>query len=178
MAANYWMNDAGTWRKAVQVYLNDSGTWRKAKAIWFNDGGTWRKVFSGFTANAFSVFNALAQTSDGLGSKQATCSFNSDGTFSVACTTIGLTFNDNWGLPTTTGIGSSWSIKVTVTSGAFSLSGTTGSWVSLASAWTAFKSGTTASSSVTFTVEFSPDGGATTALTVTGCSLAYNSSPA
>jgi hypothetical protein len=48
--ASFWMNNAGTWRRAANVWMNDAGTWRKARSIWINDAGTWRKIMSAMTA--------------------------------------------------------------------------------------------------------------------------------
>lgn len=179
MGAEFYYRDTA-WRKAKELYYRDAGVWRKLKEVWYRDGGVWRKVFSGFAAQAFSAFDVWAQSGTGTGSKTASCNFLSDGTYTTSATPLATngTSSGNWGTPTTPGIGSAWSIKVTVTSGSFSTSGTTGSWVSLASTWFATKSGSVGSGSVTFDVAFSSNGGATTDLTVTGCVLRYDSVPA
>jgi hypothetical protein len=181
MSAEFYRHDGTAWRKCKESYRHDGTAWRKCKERWRYDGTAWRKVFSGFTAQAFTAFYCFAQSALGTGAKIANCTFSSDGTYTAAGTpleVVGADASGNWATPTTTGGGASWSIKVTVTSGSFTSSSTTGSWVSMATNWIGSKNASIGAGFVVFDVAFSPDGGTTTAVTVTGCRLEFNSSPA
>lgn len=94
--------------------------------------------------------------------------FNADGT---------ITGSDHTG-PTSwvTGKTGLWSIRVTVTAGAFA-SGTTGVWLTMDVARLYTRSGTTGTGSVTYTIEFSPDNGATISGTVTGNIISFSHAP-
>lgn len=49
MAAEQWVNDAGTARKIQEIWVNDSGTARQIQEIWVNDNGTPRMVYQALT---------------------------------------------------------------------------------------------------------------------------------
>lgn len=120
---DFWMNDAGTWRKAKAVWGNDGGVWRKAKEIWAKDGATWRKVFSGFTLVGGNVPADVVTLSTA-----PSITYQSDGTL----TTTGLVGSGSWGTPTEAGVGSGFWINVAAGTGTGVMSsGTFGSWVQL-----------------------------------------------
>lgn len=47
-----YVNDSGTWRRALGVYVKDGATWRAIRNIYVNQGGTWRLVFGGNSGTA------------------------------------------------------------------------------------------------------------------------------
>lgn len=109
------------------------------------------------TGTGGSVIN----TSVATGIRSGTFALVSDGTFTGTGTGGGT-----WWTPTTTGIGTNWSAKATVnTTTNTSFSGTTGSWVSLTSgtSWGMQNTATNVEGTGAFTIAFSPDGGTTTA---------------
>jgi hypothetical protein len=106
----YYINDAGTWRKAKAAYINDGTAWRKAKAIYINDAGTWRKVFAGVTVNpAFYAFLGNYGTSAAL--RTSTLTMNPDGSTSVAGAQSAWS---NWLVPLSAGAGSDFWVKITL----------------------------------------------------------------
>lgn len=111
--------------------------------------------------------NSGTVTNTGLspGIRSGTLALVNDGTFTQTGHPTG-----NWWNPTTAGIGSLWSAKVTVnTSTNTNFTGTTGGWVSLSSgaSWGMSNTVTSAEGTGTFTIAFSPDGGASTAGSMT-----------
>jgi hypothetical protein len=113
MAKEFWYNDSGTWRKAVEFYYNDNGTWRTIKEGWYNDSGTWRQFYTNITgtvslASVSSRYRAVADPSTATAQVQ----FVADGQHSGIPTMSG-----NWYSPTTTGIGNSYWIRITLLSG-------------------------------------------------------------
>jgi len=110
------------------------------------------------------------------GSVTASFTLNSNGTCSALAAPITdeANYPSNWATPTTTGIGSSYWARVTVTSGTLT-SGTTGSWVQLSSNTTWSKNTTgTGGATVLFTLEIASDsGGSNILVTKTGCHLQY-----
>lgn len=130
------------------------------------------------TFAAVSPFTAYDVWSDNTSGGEAVSiiSFVSDGTISAtpfpadAGSTIG---SSNWGAPTTTGIGASYWITLSATSGTFTTNDAS-ACTSLASAVGATKSGATGSASVTFTINIYTDSGCTNLfLTSTGNLLRY-----
>jgi len=110
------------------------------------------------------------------GSVTASFTLNSNGTCSATAAPITdeANYPANWATSTTTGIGSSYWARVTVTSGSLT-SGTTGSWVQLSSNTTWSKNTTgTGGATVLFTLEIASDsGGSNILVTKTGCHLQY-----
>jgi len=118
----------------------------------------------------------VAGNANASGSVNATFSLLANGTCNGAATPITDTndYSANWASPTTTGIGSSYWVRVTPTSGTFT-SGTTGSWVSLSSgqAWSKNTTGS-GTATVLYTLEISSSSSGTPVLvTKTGCRLQY-----
>lgn len=177
MAANFWMNNAGTWRRAVNVWMNDAGTWRKAKAIWANDAGVWRKVFSGAVFSAIS--GSANRTETASGSKTATLTVNRDGTWQLTTngaggTTISPTGVQNWITPAAVDSGDSRWIKVTSVSGdPLSGSSASGVVIALTSNRSWFQTAVTSGDSFTctFTVTIYADAGGTIQLSTGTVSL-------
>lgn len=100
----------------------------------------------------------------------ASCSLqlNTDGTMSS--TGNFSTVGPNWYLPTSTGVGANYWVRMTVTAGSNPTVGTVGSWLQLSSnrAWTWTRT-TTGVLSATVTVELATDsGGANIIATKTG----------
>jgi hypothetical protein len=132
--AAFWINDAGTWRKAVNVWINDAGTWRQAKSIWINDAGTWRNVFSQ------AVYTAISGSESGTFSDSLYVStkllINTDGTWQTSISGSSsapvVTTRGSWVTPSSPTSGNTRWVKVTVTGDPLA-SGTVGSIVSLAS---------------------------------------------
>lgn len=179
MAAEFWINDGTAPRKAAELYFNDGVAVRTITEAWFNDGTAVRQVYSAGAITSFTALNALAQSADGTGTKTATATFSANGTVSQSGSpteTNGGAPLQNWFTPTTGGIGSSYWLRVTATSGTFTSE--TSGWHSLSSG-SVYTKGGTGSGSVTFTVEISSDASGTpVVLTVAGNTLAFNSTPA
>lgn len=102
----------------------------------------------------------LTNTSVATGIRSGTLALVNDGTFTQTGHPA-----DNWFNPTVAGIGSSWSAKwVTNSSTNTTVSGTTGSFVSLSAGttWGVSNTGTNNEGTGNATISFSPDGGTTT----------------
>lgn len=139
--ADMYYNDGGTWRKLQQVHYNDAGTWRKAKELWYNDAGTWRKIFSaGFSAFALfnkSVFGAAFSEPGFAEPGLVSVTFLSTGQHSTSRTsegeTITTTYTNEFATPldSSGAAGALYEARATYVSGAASLQGVVGSWLSL-----------------------------------------------
>lgn len=112
------------------------------------------------TGNSGSVVNTSVST----GIRSGTFALVNDGTFTGTGTGGG-----SWFTPTIAAIGSGWSAKLAITTQAnTTISGTTGSFVSLTSgaSWSFQNTATNNEGTGTGTISFSPDGGTTTAGTM------------
>ena len=173
--SQFWYNDGTGVRLAKELYYNDGGGVRTIKEAWYNDGVGVRKVYaSGGIVSPFTAWNPFADSAPGV-SASATLTFQSNGTVTSAQSVNNFTTpgSSNWYSPTTA-VGASYWIRATVTVGTLT-SGTTGSWVSLASnqSWT--KSATSGAASVTLTLDISTDsGGSVIVLTTTGNVIQYS----
>lgn len=149
MAAETHAHDGTANRKAKEVHAHDGTAWRKAKEIHAHDGTAWRKVFVGFTP-ADAISDVVVY--EFLSTAVAQLAVNTDGTCGAG----------TWGTPTTTGIGSSYYVKVDLVSGD-TPTGTLGSYLALSSArtWNLTASttpGNTQTKSCTLNVSISADG--------------------
>ena len=125
--------------------------------------------------NPLPSASSIGSQAIGGGNASGSVSFNGDGTVTYPFTGLsnsGTKATPNW-YATTAGIGSSWSIRATVTVGTLT-TGTTGAWVSLSAGQTFTKGpAASATTSCTLTFDFSSDGGTTTALTSAGWMVGY-----
>lgn len=112
----------GTWKTVNKIFVGVGGAWKTVSKGWVGVGGVWKEFYTNlfFPSTQIEVFG-FALTP---GTATASASFLANGTY----TTTGFD-NGNWVEPTTTGIGSSYQILFTTTSGTLS-SGTTGVWLS------------------------------------------------
>jgi len=106
--------------------------------------------------DTFGVISGTATSSAPTSSAAtATLNVNSDGSFNLIGSDTG-TVNGSWIKPNRTGVGNSYWVRFTITSGTVT-TGTTGSWLALSSnqSWT--KSATNGAASVTGTLEIATD---------------------
>jgi hypothetical protein len=119
-------------------------------------------------ANYFALIGLAGANWDRIGTGGTQMSFATDGSISLGA---GVTGPASWGSPITAGIGNNWAIRVTVTAGTFS-GGATGAWLPLSTIRTyTCNAPLSSSKSVTFTLEYSQDGGATVFTAYTGLTL-------
>jgi hypothetical protein len=159
------VNDSGTWR-TPQPHVKDVATWRPIQETYVNDSGTWRSVYRAFAINgSFTAWNVSSSNADG-NSAYAEININSNGT--VTGTGDSVSGSGNWGSPTTTGIGASYYVKMTPTSGTFD-SNQASAWISLSSNRTAYLLNDFGSYSCTFTIQIATDAiGSNVVFTSTG----------
>jgi hypothetical protein len=175
--AELYYNDGVGVRKAKELYYNDGVGVRTIKEAWYNDGVGVRKVYaSGAIVGSFTAWNVSGDTAIGGGNSSASLTFASNGAVSYIANTADNTIAGStaWFAPATTGIGSSYWIRATVTAGTLSTNPAT-TWTSLGSGAT-FVKGPSASGSSSCTVTFqiaSDSGGVTVVLTSTGNVLQY-----
>jgi hypothetical protein len=142
MAAQMWVNDAGTPRQIIEVWVNDSGVARRINEIWVNDSGTARQVFAGGTVQSFSGSRTASTTSDFyLQSNAERSNLDSE---------VGTNY---WLVPQS-GMGN-FDVFATVLSGSLT-TGTTGSWLNLGTTrtWSVDHAGGPGSTSVTLQLQF------------------------
>ena len=118
--------DGAAWRVAKELHFRDGAAWRKAKEVWVHDGTAWRKAFSGG-----AIVNPLGALS--FDDSQmwpdwavASISFLNDGT-------LGGVAGD-WYAPTSAGIGASYWIRATLSSGNTPAGAALNTWHSLSTA--------------------------------------------
>lgn len=121
MAAESYINDAGTARKVKEIYVNDGGVARKIKEIWVNDGGVARKIWSGIgavlTGGTIEVINA------------SPCSMRVDsdgGMYDSRGTSASIVFRYLWMLG---GTSSEYECMVDNVVGTFTTDAGTGTWL-------------------------------------------------
>lgn len=126
MASELWVRDSGnTPRKIKSMWVKDAGSvWRQLKALWIRDGSVWRKVFQYFEVTGYHYYTSLNSAAN------PTVLFASDGTVWTRNNAGALGQSDDWGLPTTTSIGSLYWIRVTFTSGN-AATGSLGTWINI-----------------------------------------------
>jgi len=133
-----------------------------------------QKATAAFSPNV--LIHVAAGNFNASGAVNASVVFNSNGTVTLSATPItdDASGPTNWASPTTTGIGSSYWIRATATSGTLT-TGTSGAWVSLASNVTFAKSTSgTGTSTVTFTIDIASDAaGSNIVFTKAGNTLQY-----
>lgn len=133
MAAEYWLNDGGSWREMNEIHVNDSGVWRDCIEKWVNDSGTWRLVFqrtssfvvtlpADFTVTAVKVLPVLAT---------ASLILEIDGDV-MSQINVGATIDKGDVLDDITGFdGSLWEARVTLGVGETLDAGTVNTWQTL-----------------------------------------------
>lgn len=107
---------------------------------------------------------SVVNTSVSTGIRSGTFTLVNDGTFT------GLPGSGSWFTPTTAGVGAQWSAKAVINSQTnTTASGTYGSFVALTSgtSWSFSNSATNNEGTGSMTISFSPDGGGSTAGTMT-----------
>lgn len=112
----------GTWKTVNKIFVGVGGVWKTVAKGWVGVGGVWKEFYT----NLFFPTTAINAEDFALtpGTATASISFLANGTF----TTSGIA-SGNWVEPTETGIGSSYQIFFTTTSGTLT-TGTTGTWLS------------------------------------------------
>lgn len=136
--AELWVNDSGTARQIREVWVNDSGTARRINEIWVNDSGTARCIFIGDQITV-SDMNAEATVAN---PNTATSSYSiaNDGDIDAVNGTNTIVDRGDWITPKINM--ANYEVRASIVSGSVT-SGTTGSWLSLASTrtWTVERSG-------------------------------------
>lgn len=128
MAAETWVNDAGTARKLQQIWVNDAGTARQIQEIWVNDNGTARLIYQALTVTISDLVVSY------VGGTPAEYYLTSGGSIqkrdSAVVTTVG-----SW--ITNAAFVGQFECRATMISGSVS-SGTIGAWQSLSTtrSWT------------------------------------------
>lgn len=128
MAAELWVNDAGTARKLQQIWVNDAGTARQIQEIWMNDNGTARLIYQ---ALAITIENRVVSY---VGGTPAEYHLTSSGAIQVRQSAV-LTTVGSW--VSNAAFAGLFECRATVLSGSVS-SGTVGAWQSLSTtrSWT------------------------------------------
>lgn len=164
----------GTWRTVSQMHIRVGGTWQLVKSGWIRVGGVWQRFLSAVT-NPFAAYDVWADSAPGFAAT-ATFTLNTDGTVTASFvdgdggSTIG---SASWFTPTTAGIGSSYWVRYTVTSGTATTNGAS-SFTQLNAARSITKSASAGTASCTFTIEIATDSGGTNiVLTSTGNVVRY-----
>jgi hypothetical protein len=172
----FWYNDGSGVRLVKEFYYNDGSGVRKIKEGWYNDGSGVRKFYSlGTIVSPFTHWAVEGDTGTGLGTASAILTFKADGTVTGVGAASDMTAagSGNWITPTTSGIGGSYWIRATQTSGTIT-GGVVGSWVQLSSDWSWSKNSTTGGASCTLTFEIATDfAGSNIVFTSTGNTLTY-----
>ena len=132
MATELHYRDGGAWRKAKELHYRDAGTWRKVKEAWYRDGGVWQKFFSsGEIINPLPIPSSVEVIALSPADARARIDMLSNGQISVFGIIGVETYN--WFLPTVTGIGGSYWVRMRQVSGEGPnlASDTVGSWLPL-----------------------------------------------
>lgn len=171
------VDSGGTTRLVSRAFAIDSGgTARAASRIFVIDsGGTPRQVYSAaHVVSPFTAYDLLADAAPG-NLADASLTFNTNGSVSAGLSSDGGSTigSASWYLPNTTGIGSSYYIKFTPTSGTFTANGAS-SFTLMNANRQVIKSASAGSAGVTFTIQIATDSGGTNiVMTSTGNQLRY-----
>lgn len=127
-------HDGTAWRAISALSYHDGTAWRTIKTASYHDGTAWRQVFN--LAGPVNQFGGTVYARRiGGNNAIATVNFRFDGTVSgsVSPTTGGANEanGDMWYQPATAGIGSSYWIRATLSSGTTPTTGTMNTWQQL-----------------------------------------------
>lgn len=152
-----FVKTGGTFTKARKIFVKVAGTWTEATKVFVKSAGSWVQVFT--NATVVNPIPAIVVYDDQIFPTDSLASFTilTDGTVSVLGN--GSSTAGNWFTPTTTGIGSSYWVRVTKNSGANNTSGQAlGTWLQLSSnrSWTWVVTGNN-SLSANLTIEIATD---------------------
>jgi hypothetical protein len=154
-----WVKSSGIYVAPDAVWVKDGGTWHSCEKVYVKSAGSWVEVFSSTTIS-FAI-TAIGDTEISPTNASASLAFNSDGT--VTTTGNSSAALSNWHTPTTTGIGSSYWVQLTINSGSAPSSGSAGAVIPLSAGqtwtWNRTTNGTT-TANCTITV-YSDSGGVT-----------------
>lgn len=116
---------SGAWKSTAGVSVGVSSAWKTVSKAWVGVGGAWKEFY-----NAVSLPSTITENKPTVSPTAATAGiiFNSNGTYAASDGAP----SGNWFSPTTTGVGGSYEIRWTTTSGSLD-SGTAGSWLALSS---------------------------------------------
>jgi hypothetical protein len=176
-ARTHIVDSGGTARLVSRLFVVDSGGTSRlvSRAFVIDSGGTARLIYTGARiVTPFTAYDMLADNTPGA-TATASLIFGTNGSVASNATIDGgsTTGSASWYSPNTTGIGSSYWIRFTPTSGSFTTNGAS-SFSQLSSNRQVTKSASTSAGGVTFTIEIASDsGGSNIVMTSTGNILRY-----
>jgi hypothetical protein len=132
MAAEFWVRDGGgTPHKLKELWIRDGGgVARLIKELWARDGGgTARKIFEYFAPVVGQIISSAIYVTN----INPQLRLQPDGSSLTRYPDNSLVVANPWGVPSTPGIGANYWILVTLGAGSGTMTGTTGSLVSLSS---------------------------------------------